>query len=125
MLYYIYGNFLLFKIQTFYCWAKDAAVGVTKRIAESAVEVPEVKVCTAALLLMLQVLNWDFQQSITGTKTGINVFMPGVKVNSSTSKKTECAIVQVTKFIILFSYRMDLRFIGLKQIGCYFQGYML
>ncbi|KAJ9185793.1 hypothetical protein P3X46_005384 [Hevea brasiliensis] len=81
-------------LKTFYCWARDTAVGVTKSITESHSEVPEVKVCTAALRLMLQILNWDFLYKTAGTKTGIDVFSPGIRADSSLSKRSECTLVQ-------------------------------
>ncbi|KAF2306990.1 hypothetical protein GH714_023093 [Hevea brasiliensis] len=81
-------------LKTFYCWARDTAVGVTKSITESHSEVPEVKVCTAALRLMLQILNWDFLYKTAGTKTGMDVFSPGIRADSSLSKRSECTLVQ-------------------------------
>lgn len=80
-------------VKTFYCWAQNAAASVTRRITDSNTEVPEVKVCTAALRLMLQILNWDFRYNTTGTKGGRNAFLPGVRGHSS-PKKSDCTIVQ-------------------------------
>ncbi|WCJ43784.1 Exportin-4 [Euphorbia peplus] len=57
-------------LKTFYCWTRDAALGVTKRITESETE------------------------NTPGKRTGINCFMPGVKADSSSSKRTECTLVQ-------------------------------
>ncbi|XP_048236240.1 exportin-4 isoform X1 [Ricinus communis] len=82
-------------LKTFYCWARDAAVGVTKKITESDNEVPEVKVCTAGLRLMLQIMNWDFRYNIPATKAGIDVFSPGVRADSSSLKRSECVVVQL------------------------------
>ena len=87
--------FLLYEKQTFYCWARDAAVGVTKRITESDSEVPEVKVCTAASRLMLQILNWDFRYNTSATKASIDVFSSVVRADSSSLKRSECTVVQV------------------------------
>eukprot|EP00258_Populus_trichocarpa_P031406 XP_024447425.1 exportin-4 isoform X5 [Populus trichocarpa] len=81
-------------VKTLYCWAQNAAASVTRRITDSNTEVPEVKVCTAALRLMLQILNWDFRYNTTGTKGGRNAFLPGVRGHSS-PKKSDCTIVQV------------------------------
>ncbi|KAE8056107.1 hypothetical protein FH972_012903 [Carpinus fangiana] len=39
----------------------------------------EVKVCNAALRLMLQILNWDFRYNNNSTKTSINVFSAGAR----------------------------------------------
>lgn len=80
-------------LKTFYSWARDAALGVTNRITESGAEIPEVKVCTAALRLMLQILSWDFHNETSGGRTGINVFSAGVKPDSE-SKRCECILVQ-------------------------------
>ncbi|GLT76967.1 hypothetical protein SLA2020_485980 [Shorea laevis] len=80
-------------LKTFYSWVRDAALGVTNRIIESDAEIPEVKVCTAALRLMLQILSWDFRNDTTGMKTGINVFSAGVRPDSE-SKRSECILVQ-------------------------------
>ncbi|KAF2287559.1 hypothetical protein GH714_001307 [Hevea brasiliensis] len=51
----------------FCCWARDAAVGVTKSITEPDTE-PVVTVYTAALCLMFQILNWDFRYNTSGKK---------------------------------------------------------
>lgn len=80
-------------LKTFYSWARDAALRVTNRITVSDAEIPEVKVCTAALRLMLQILSWDFQNDTTGGKTGINVFSARV-IPDSESKRSECILVQ-------------------------------
>ncbi|KAJ8760582.1 hypothetical protein K2173_015249 [Erythroxylum novogranatense] len=80
-------------LKTFYCWARDAAVSVTNNITQSDVEVPEVKVCTAALRLMLQILNWDFRYKTSGKQNGIDVFARGVRAASS-SRRLECTLVQ-------------------------------
>lgn len=53
------------------------------------------KVCTAALRLMLQILNWDFHYNTAGTRTGIDVFSAGARTDSSSSKRSECTLVQV------------------------------
>ena len=79
----------------FYCWARDAALSVTNRIVESKSEVPEVKVCNAALRLMLQILNWDFHLNNNSTKTSINVFSAGARLDIDSSKRSECTLVQV------------------------------
>ncbi|KAF2287594.1 hypothetical protein GH714_001443 [Hevea brasiliensis] len=54
-------------VQIFCCWARDAAVGVTKSITEPDTE-PVVTVYTAALCLMFQILNWDFRYNTSGKK---------------------------------------------------------
>ncbi|XVF06407.1 hypothetical protein REPUB_Repub06bG0046100 [Reevesia pubescens] len=81
-------------LKTFYCWAQDAALSVTNKIIESDAVIPEVKVCTAALRLMLQILNWEFRHDRNSTKAGINVFSAGVRHDSAPSKRSECVLVQ-------------------------------
>lgn len=85
-------------MQLFYCWAQDAAVSASNKIAESEAAIPEVKVCTAALRLMLQVLNWDFKcdaNVLDNAKRGINIFSAGLRGDVSSPKRTECTLVQV------------------------------
>ncbi|VVA33066.1 PREDICTED: exportin-4 [Prunus dulcis] len=72
-------------LKTFYCWARDAALSVTNRIIESDSAIPEVKVCTAAFRLMLQILNWEFSTT---------AFADGVKQGSDSPKRSECNLVQ-------------------------------
>ncbi|XP_024044287.1 exportin-4 isoform X2 [Citrus clementina] len=81
-------------LKTFYCWARDAALSVTKQIIESDAAASEVKACTAALRLLHQILNWDFQFDTSGRKISINVFSAGVRTETSSSKRSECIIVQ-------------------------------
>ncbi|KAI4350108.1 hypothetical protein L6164_010625 [Bauhinia variegata] len=81
-------------LKTFYCWAQDAASTVTNRIVGSNSVVSEVKVCTAALRLMLQILNWDFRYNIGDTKIRVNVFSAGVRQDGDSPKRSECTIVQ-------------------------------
>ncbi|XP_050223404.1 uncharacterized protein LOC126673345 [Mercurialis annua] len=82
-------------LKTFYCWAQDAAIGVTKRITESDREIPEVKVCTAGLRLMLQILNWDFRYNTYATKAGIDVYTSAVRADNISLKRSECTVVQL------------------------------
>ncbi|CAI9091488.1 OLC1v1026537C1 [Oldenlandia corymbosa var. corymbosa] len=82
-------------LKNLYCWAQDAAANVTDRIIGSVSAVPEGKVCSAALRLMLQILNWDFRYN-RGTgdvnRRGNDAF--GVKYDSSSLRKIECNLVQ-------------------------------
>lgn len=80
-------------LKTFYCWAKDAAVSVTNIIIDSQTEVPEVKVCTAALRLMFQILNWDFCNAV-GAKASVSFYFAGVKDHGDTTKRSEYNLVQ-------------------------------
>ncbi|GAV82986.1 LOW QUALITY PROTEIN: JmjC domain-containing protein/JmjN domain-containing protein/zf-C5HC2 domain-containing protein/FYRN domain-containing protein/FYRC domain-containing protein/CRM1_C domain-containing protein [Cephalotus follicularis] len=79
-------------LATFYCWAQDAALSVTNKIIESTAEVPEVKVCTAALRLMLQILNWEFHYKTNGAKVRINVYSAGFAPDNA--RRSECILVQ-------------------------------
>lgn len=86
-----------------YCWAQEAALSVTNNIVQSDSEILEVKVCTAALRLMLQILNWEFQYNtngVEGTKKSINVFSSGVRIDVSSAKRSDYALVQVTSLFI-------------------------
>ncbi|KAG4189287.1 hypothetical protein ERO13_A08G217300v2 [Gossypium hirsutum] len=81
-------------LKMFYCWARDAALSVTNKIMEPNAVIPEVKVCTAALRLMLQILNWEFRSNPTSMKAGIDVFSAGVRHDNASSKRSECVLVQ-------------------------------
>ncbi|XP_073222113.1 uncharacterized protein [Cicer arietinum] len=81
-------------LKTFYQWTSEAASSVTNRIIESDSFVPEVKVCTAALDLMLQILNWDFRSNTSDTKVNVNVFSSGVRQDVDSLKRYECHLVQ-------------------------------
>ncbi|KAK9292418.1 hypothetical protein L1049_020388 [Liquidambar formosana] len=84
-------------LKTFYCWAQDAALSVTNRIIESDSAVPEVRVCTAALRLKLQILNWDFRDNTNaagGVRSSINVFSAGVRHDNDSFKRSECILVK-------------------------------
>ncbi|XP_030503962.2 uncharacterized protein LOC115719167 isoform X1 [Cannabis sativa] len=79
-------------LKTFYCWVRDAALSVTNRIIESDSAVPEVKVCSGAIRLMLQILNWDF--STNSRRAAVSAFSVGVREDSDSSKRSECNLVQ-------------------------------
>ncbi|KAG4914049.1 hypothetical protein JHK86_054482 [Glycine max] len=81
-------------LKTFYHWTQEAASSVTNRIIECDSVVPEVKVCSAALDLMLQILNWDFCSNTIETKINVNVFSAGVRQDGDSLKKSECHLVQ-------------------------------
>lgn len=82
-------------LKTFYCWAQDAAFSVTRKIMESASTVPEANVCTAAMRLMLQILNWEFRYNSNGqksSKVGIDVYSAEVKYEIA--RRSDCVLVQ-------------------------------
>ncbi|XP_057550159.1 uncharacterized protein LOC130828285 isoform X1 [Amaranthus tricolor] len=82
-------------LKTFYSWARDAAVGVTSRIVESDSEIPEAKVCTFAMHLMLQILNWDFQYSSGDrAKANVDIFAANAGNDTAYSRRSECVPVQ-------------------------------
>ncbi|KAK3043139.1 hypothetical protein RJ639_000028, partial [Escallonia herrerae] len=83
-------------LKAFYCWAQDAALSVTNRIIGSNSAVPEVRVCSAALRLMLQILNWDFRYNtnVEGAQKSIDVFYTGVRQDSNSAKRSDYALVQ-------------------------------
>ncbi|KAF8017869.1 hypothetical protein BT93_H2928 [Corymbia citriodora subsp. variegata] len=80
-------------LKVFYCWTRDAALSVANKITGSDSAVDEVKVCTAALCLILQILNWEFQCNSNGKK-GVNVFSSGIRHDTALSNRTECILVQ-------------------------------
>ncbi|XP_030472181.1 uncharacterized protein LOC115690086 isoform X2 [Syzygium oleosum] len=80
-------------LKVFYCWTRDAALSVANKITESDSAVNEVKVCTAALRLILQILNWEFQCNSNGKK-GVNVFSSGIRHDTALSSRAECILVQ-------------------------------
>lgn len=84
-------------MMTFYCWAQDAAIAVSGGIVESHSAVPGVKVCTAALRFIHQILNWDFQNNSmmpNGAKQVMDL-PSAVKHDIDTPRMTECNLVQM------------------------------
>ncbi|KAL2942733.1 Exportin-4 [Bienertia sinuspersici] len=82
-------------LQTFYSWSQEAAVGVTDRIVKSDSEVPEAKVCTVAMRLMLQILNWDFRYSFgDSVKANVDSFSAKATHDAADSRRSECNLVQ-------------------------------
>ncbi|KAL3655859.1 hypothetical protein CASFOL_000255 [Castilleja foliolosa] len=83
-------------MKAFYCWAQYAAFNVSDRIIGADSEIPEVKVCAAALRLMFQILNWDFRgkNAVENLKRGINVFFDGTKQENNSLRRSECNLVQ-------------------------------
>ncbi|KAK6911324.1 Exportin-1, C-terminal [Dillenia turbinata] len=84
-------------LKAFYCWARDAALSMTNKILDSDSAVPETKASTAALRLMLQILNWDFRYSkngVEGAKGRKNVFSARVGNDNNLSRRSECTVVQ-------------------------------
>ncbi|EPS69621.1 hypothetical protein M569_05144, partial [Genlisea aurea] len=81
-------------LKEFYRWAQTAAFTVSSVIIGSNSEVPEVKVCSAAMSLMLQILNWDFRGNGTSRNSrGIDLFH-GMKIAEMNLLRSECILVQ-------------------------------
>ncbi|KAL6581173.1 hypothetical protein OROMI_007096 [Orobanche minor] len=80
-------------MKAFYCWVQNAAFVVSNRIIGAESEIPEVKVCSAALCLMLQILNWDFRGKNENSKRGINVFFDATKQENDYLRRSECILV--------------------------------
>lgn len=100
---HIMGPHIFNSSQPFYCWVQDAAFNVSNRIVGTNAAVLESKVCSAALRLMLQILNWDFRGNKSPNESsfkGIDVFCDRVKPESNSIKRTECVLVQVSDNII-------------------------
>ncbi|XP_042518028.1 exportin-4 isoform X7 [Macadamia integrifolia] len=83
-------------LKKFYSWAQEAAFGVTRKVVECDSTVVEVKVCAAALRLMLQIMTWDFQLNKNAVERvkSINVFSSGVRNDAMLLKKSEFILVQ-------------------------------
>lgn len=85
-------------------------------IIDSQTEVPEVKVCTAALRLMFQILNWDFHNTV-GAKASINFYFVGVKDHGDSTKRSEYNLVQVNKFLLLLIIVVIIDFLTLGKLN--------
>ncbi|GER48788.1 exportin-4 [Striga asiatica] len=83
-------------MKAFYCWVQYAAFNASDRIVGADSEIPEVKVCSAALRFMLQILNWDFRakNAVDNSKRGIDVFSDGMKQENNSLRRSECVLVQ-------------------------------
>lgn len=82
-------------LKEFYCWAQSAALSVTERIVGGSATVSEDKVCSAALRLMFQILNWNFKHignDLSGDKTFLSD--RGIRHEPSLLKKFERSLVQ-------------------------------
>lgn len=56
--------------QQFYSWAQDAAVSSAERAFQGVGTPLDVNVCSAALHLMSQILNWEFQGTLVRGPNG-------------------------------------------------------
>ncbi|KAH9315354.1 hypothetical protein KI387_023981, partial [Taxus chinensis] len=64
-------NLELYYLQQFYTWTQNAAFSVAQKAAQGTGN--EVKVCTAALRLMSQILNWDFKGNTIRVAGGVKI----------------------------------------------------
>lgn len=94
------ASFELGYLQRFYSWAQEATFSVAQRTFQGTGM--EVKVCSAALRLMSQILNWDFQGNadrvVGGTmiigKNRTNIFSSSMGREIACKKSTEQNLVQ-------------------------------
>ncbi|XP_068654484.1 uncharacterized protein [Aristolochia californica] len=81
-------------LQSFYCWAQDAVLSVADKIISLSAIVSEIKACSAALRLMLQILSWDFKCPTSGVAfSKLRIISLGSGA-SNVLRKTERILVQ-------------------------------
>ncbi|KAL3681977.1 hypothetical protein R1sor_024933 [Riccia sorocarpa] len=71
-------------LQQFYTWAQDAAVSTADRAVQGVGTPLDVNVCAAALHLMSQILNWEFQGTLVRGPNG-NIVVGKNRANVFTS----------------------------------------
>lgn len=82
-------------LKEFYCWAQDAAFSVTDKVMGLTATISEDKVCSAALRLMFQILNWDFKFNNSLDYSDDKVSSTsGIRHEASLLKKFERSLVQ-------------------------------
>ncbi|KAF6154763.1 hypothetical protein GIB67_032375 [Kingdonia uniflora] len=82
-------------LKIFHCWAQEAALSVTNIVLECDTSASEVKVCSAALHLMFNILNWDFRckrNTVKSAKNRIDVFSSGVGRETQLLNKSDCVL---------------------------------
>uniref|UniRef100_A0A1D1XQV5 Exportin-4 n=1 Tax=Anthurium amnicola TaxID=1678845 RepID=A0A1D1XQV5_9ARAE len=77
-------------LQRFYRWAQDAALSVTNNIIECSGRLAEERVCSAALRLMFQILNWDFKCSANAADASNS----RIRHDIALLRKFECTLLQ-------------------------------
>lgn len=83
-------------LKEFYCWAQAAALSVTDKIIGCGATVSE-DVCSAALRLMFQILNWNFRQNtntLDNSKNKMKAWSYGIKYDTALLRKFERSLVQ-------------------------------
>ncbi|KAH7691116.1 Nuclear transport receptor exportin 4 (importin beta superfamily) domain-containing protein [Dioscorea alata] len=85
-------------LKEFYVWGQNAAVSFGDKIVGSAATtMSEIKVCSAALRLMCQILNWSFKQaaSVSGPSSSkTHAFSSGIRHDTLLLKKFERSLVE-------------------------------
>ncbi|OAY65299.1 Exportin-4, partial [Ananas comosus] len=84
-------------LKEFYCWAQAALLSVSNKILEHPTSVPEEKVCSAALRLMFQILNWDFKHTANepdNSHSRINTLTSGIRHDAVMLKKFDHSLVK-------------------------------
>ena len=77
--------------QKFYCWAQEAALGVTGEVLECRGDTSGDRVCSAALRFMFQVLNWEFK----GSSDPLGMSNNKAKQDIALLRKFDLVVVQV------------------------------
>lgn len=100
--------FTFIAVQTFYSWAQSSLINVSSKVVEGFANSCELKVCSAALRLMFQILNWNFQCVSSEVKSVLSrrqVSMSRPNCGLMTFNKYEHNLVQVTlQFASSFSF---------------------
>nr|CAD1836168.1 unnamed protein product [Ananas comosus var. bracteatus] len=84
-------------LKEFYCWAQAALLSVSNKVLEHPTSVPEEKVCSAALRLMFQILNWDFKHAANepdNSHSRINTLTSGIRHDAVMLKKFDHSLVK-------------------------------
>ncbi|XP_020582079.1 exportin-4-like [Phalaenopsis equestris] len=84
-------------LKEFYCWAKDAAISLTDKIVGCNASLYEDKICSSAMHLMFQILNWNFRRSTLPPELSNfnpNAFSAGIRHEAVLLKKFERTFVQ-------------------------------
>lgn len=81
-------------LKEFYSWAKEAALSVTAKIAGPGATVLEDKVCSAALRLMFQILNWNFKHTSIALDSSAISSSSGIRLDTALLKKFERQLIQ-------------------------------
>lgn len=95
--------------QEFYCWAKDAAISLTDKIVGCNASLSEDKICSSAMRLMFEILNWNFRQSTVHpdhVNFKPNEFSAGIRQEAILLKKFERIFVQVDQSTLCIHFKL-------------------